>query len=371
MSILINPRVKSAYLILLCLVLVWHSCARPPSKVDRAKESFDIYVKALQQDSVEHAKHFWNQQETERYEMYDWQWGYLSFRELNPLYLNYKITNTEERDGYVILQVEWFYREGKGYPLQKDVRYLIEEKGRMVGANSIFVLTRGWLQKESDHFAYHYKHKQDEPTKALLERMDRFYEKIIDFLQVDYQDKINYYKCDSAKEVGSLFNMEESLARSQTINGVVASIQSFVPHEIVHVISYRILPPDKKIVPPGYLDEGLAYYLGGASFFSTDLLLSWAKRALKDDGNIYLDSLIHNPWFYGGNQSAGLLASFAKFIIDTKGVVKLKQLFTAGSTLYEQRDVLERVYGKSWDQLQNDWKEFILALDLPEAKSHH
>ena len=366
--------IKRVFLFLLSLVILSSYLAESSFPMDRAdnmeraKVCFDSYIKMLQQGSDEEAKRFWNKKETEKSKIYDWQWGYLSFSGLNPRLLNYVITDAETKDGYVILQVSWYYREGKAGLLQKDVRYFLEEHGRMVGANSIFVLTRGWLQKKSDHFVYHFKHKQDEPTKALLERMDRFYEKIIDFLQVDYQDEINYYKCDSVKEVGSLFNMEESLARSQTIHGVVASIHSFVPHEIVHVISYRILPPDKKIIPPGYLDEGLAYYLGGASFFSSDLLLSWAKRALKDDGNIHLDSLIHNPWFYGGNQSAGLLASFTKSIIDREGIVKFKQLFTSGPTLDEQRNALEKIYGKSVDQLQNEWKEFVLALDLPEVK---
>jgi hypothetical protein len=372
MSILINPRVvKSACILLLCVVFVRHSCARPPSKVNRAKESFEGYLKALQQDSVEQAKHFWNKQETGRYEMYDWQWGYLSFRKLNPFYLNYKIIKAEERDGYVILQVEWYYREGKAGPLQKDVRYFIAEDGKMVGANPIFVHTRGWLQKSSRHFVYHFKHKQDEPNSALLERMDRFYEKVVDFLQVDYQKKIDYYKCDSTTEVGRLFEMEPSLARSQAINGVVASIQNFVPHEIVHVISYRIFPQDEKGIPPKILDEGLAYYLGGASFFSSDLLLSWAKKTLEDDKNIELDSLIRDPWIYGSNESAGLVSSFVKFLIDTGGVDKFKQLFVTGENLEDQSEAIEKIYGKSMEQLQQAWKEFALALDLPEVKIVH
>lgn len=360
--------IKITTLFTIFLVLSRASFASSSSNLERAKASFEAYIKALQQGDEEEAKKFWNKEETEKYRMYDWQWGYLTFRKLNPLYLNYKITEAEEKDRYVVLQMEWYYREGKAGPVQKDVRYFMEEHGRMVGANPILIFTRGWLQKKSRHFVYHFKRKQNEPNRALLERMDQFYEKTVYFLQVDYQDKIDYYKCDSAKEVGSFFNMEASLARSQPINGVVASIQNFVPHEIVHVISYHILPQDEKRVPPSYLDEGLAYYLGGASFFSLDLMLSWAKKTLEVNENIEMDSLIRDPWIYGINEGSSLVASLIKFLIETDGVTKFKQLFTAVRALDEQRRAIEEIYGKSTAQLQKEWKAFVLALDLPEVK---
>jgi len=268
----------------------------------------------------------------------------------------------------VLLEVEWYYPEGKAGRLQKDVRYFIEEDGKMVGANPILIHTINWLQKKSRHFDYHYKSEKDEPTDPLLGRMDQFYEKTVERLQVDYQDKIDYYKCDSSAEVGQLFEMEASLARSQMINGVVASTQRFVPHEIVHIISYRILPQGEGRLLPGYLNEGLAYYLGGASFFSPELLLSWAKKKLEIDEDIWLDTLIRDPWIYGNNDGSGLVSSFVKFLIDTEGIPKFKQLFTAGETYDEQREALKKIYGKSSGQLQEEWKEFVLTLHPPEIK---
>lgn len=369
MSILFHPRVfKLTYLFFLCLVLTGYSCARSSSKVDRAKESFEAYIKALQEGSIEKAKHFWNKPETETYEMFDWQWGYLSFRKLNPLFLNYRIKEVENKDNYVILRVEWFYREGKAGILQKDIRYFIEEDGRMVGANAIYIHTRDWQSKRSRHFVYHYKRKQNKPTDALLERMDRFYEKVVRLLQVDYQIKIDYYKCDSTSEVGRLFDMEPSLARSQTINGVVASIQKFVPHEIVHIISYRIFPQSERRIPLPYLDEGLSYLYGGASFFSSELLLSWAKKKLNLDEGVSLDTLIHNWRTYGSNQSAGLISSFVKFLIDTKGIDKFKQLFSTSEILDEQKETLKQIYGENIDKLQTEWKKFVSVLPLEEVK---
>lgn len=238
----------------------------------------------------------------------------------------------------------------------------------MVGANPIFILTRYWLTKESKHFVYHFKINQAEPAQKLLDKMDNFYEKIVSFLKVDYQDKIDYFRCDSAGEVGMLFNMEKSLARCDMINGVVAGMQDFVPHKVVHIISYRIMPPEEKKLPEGYLDEGLAYYLGGATFFSADLLLSWAKTKILKDPQVSLDSLVLRPEKYHGNEWAALMSSWIKFLIEKYGLDKFKELYSQGRRIYDRVETLEDIYGETMGQLEKDWKNSVLSLSLPEME---
>jgi hypothetical protein len=352
------------------IILLWATSSSAVSSInpENAKTCFDSYVKALQQGSIEEAKTFWNREEVKRYRKFDWQWSLLTARGFNPAFIGYKITETEEKDNYIVLHVEWFYREGKAGPLQKDVRYFIQEDGRTVGANPIFIFTRGWHRENSRYFVYHYKNKSEEPLDDLLKRMDDFYEKTVDFLQVDFGEKIDYYKCDSTQEVGSLFNLEPSLARSQVVNRVVASIQNFVPHEIVHVLSYRLFPPEGSRIPPVMLNEGLSYYLGGASFFSSELLLSWAKRKLETDGNVHLDTLLTNPWAYGSNESAGLDASFVQFLIETGGIAKFKKLFTSYRFPEEADSAFEEIYGRDIQKIEREWKEYVKALNPPEIE---
>jgi hypothetical protein len=338
------------------------------SATERAEERFGSYIKALQEGKEEEAKEFWNEEERRKYRAYDWQWEYLTYRMLDPRHLNYKIVSSEEKKGYVVLEVEWYYRDGKAGPLQTDIRYFVKEDGKMVGANPIFVHTRDWHQKKSKHFVYRYKNKQDKPSRSLIGKMDRFYEKTVDLLGVDFQDRIEYLKCDSPEEVGLLFGLEPSLARSQIFNAVAASVREFVPHEIVHIISYQLLPREEKGIPPEYLNEGLSYWLGGASFFSSELLLSWAKIKMEQEENLSLDSLIHDPWIYGKNEGAALVTSFVSFLMENFGAGKFKQLFAAGESYDKQREALRNIYGKSIDQLQEEWKGFIRALDLPEVR---
>jgi len=369
LSVLSAKILRRTLLPSISFVLGWHCFAFCSTfRIERAKQSFEAYVRALQKGSEQETKRFWNQQEAERYRKYDWQWEYLAFRRRDPRHLNYRITGADEREDYVVLEVEWFYREGKGGRLQKDERFFVEEEGRMVGANAMFIHTRGWFRKESEHFVCHYRNEEQEPGAALLNQMDEFYEEIKGLLQVDYRGRIDYYKCSSSEEVGRLFGLEPSLARSQTFNGLVASVQRFVPHEIVHVISYRMFPQDEKRIPAEYLSEGLAYYLGGASFFSPELLLSWAKRRLEVDQNVSLDSLIRDPWLYGANEGAGLVASFAKFLIEEFGILKFKRLYVAGESPADQREALAEIYDRDASKLEAEWKEFVRGLALTEVR---
>jgi hypothetical protein len=354
--------------LLLSFLVTGQLAAQSSSQAERAKKRFESYIRALQEGKEEEAKGFWNDEERLKYRAYDWQWEYLTYRMLDPRHLNYKVVNREEREGYVTLEVEWYYRDGKAGSLQTDIRYFVEENGKMVGANPIYVYTRDWQQKESKHFRYLYYNKRDEPSSFLLERMDRFYERMVDLLGVNFQDKIEYYKCNYSEQVGLLFGLEPSPARSQIFNAVAASVRQFVPHEIVHIISYQLLPPEEKEIPPEYLNEGLSYWLGGASFFSPELLLSWAKTKMEQEENLSLDSLIHDPWIYGKNEGAALVSSLIKFLIETYGKAKFKQLFAAGESYDKQRAALNKIYGKSLDQLQEEWKGFLRALDLLEVR---
>lgn len=354
--------------LLMFLLIAWHRPGVSSKSVQRARECFEKYAEALQQESEGEPKGFWNKEEVARYDVYDWQWGHFTFRRLDPRRLDYKITGAQEEGGYVTLHVEWYLGEEKAGPIQEDQRYFIEEDGRMVGANPILIHTQGWLQKESKHFVYHYKSDKDEPATSLLDRMDQFYDGVVQRLFVDYTDRIDYYKCDSIAEVGRIFGLEPTLARSQVLGGVVASVQPFVPHEVVHIISYRMLPQQTQAIPPEYLSEGLSYYLGGASFFSPELLLSWAKRKIESYEAVRLDSLIRDPWMYGTNEGAGLVCSFAKFLLDTRGIRRFRQLFAAGETFDEQLEALGVIFRKSLDEVQQEWQTAVLDLPLAEVR---
>jgi hypothetical protein len=330
-------------------------------RIEEAKVCFENYVKALKSGDEEKAKEYWNKEEKERYKMYDWQLRDMIFRKINLQSLDYKIKKIEERDEYVVLQVDWYYPKDS-LPVQKDIRYFMWEDKKMVGANPIFVFTKDWLKKESKHFVYHFKISQDEPTLKLLDRMDNFYEETVNFLKVDYQDRIDYYRCDSAEEVGMLFNMEGSLAQCDIINGVAAGIRDFVPHEVVHIISLRMLPSEEQKLPERYLDEGLAYYLGGSTFFSSNLLLSWAKTKILKDPKVSLDSLVQKTEKYQGNEGAALMSSLVKFLIENYGLDKFKKLYSLGKTYDRKKETLESIYGEKMDVLETKWKNFVLSL---------
>ncbi|MCK4427639.1 MAG: hypothetical protein KAW16_04045 [candidate division Zixibacteria bacterium] len=350
------------------LVLGSYSNVQSSEKVEQAKVCFENYVKALKSGDEEKAKEYWNKKEKQRYKIFDWQLKDMIFKKINLQRSDYKIRKAEEKEEYIIMHVDWYYPEDSSKVVQKDTRYFIRERGKMVGANHIFIFTRDWLKKESKHFVYHFKTNKEEPDQKLLNKMDRFYEKIGSFLEVDYQEKIDYFRCESAEEVGMLFNLERSFAQCDMINGVVAGVQDFVPHEVVHIISYRLLPQNEKKLPPLYLNEGLAYFLGGATFFAPDLMLSWAKRRIAGDEGVSLNTLIQDPFNYGSNDGPSLISSLAKFMIETYGLSKFKQIYKLGGIFKERRQNLEKTYQRKIEQVDKEWKNFVLSLSLPEIK---
>ena len=361
----------------LILLLGLYSCpmdsisnVQSSQRIEEVKACFDNYMKALKSGNAEKAKEYWNRKEKEKYKIYDWQLRDMILRKINLQRVDYKIRKIEESEGsrfagkdeYIIMYVDWYYPEDS-LSVQKDIRYFIWEDGKMVGANPIFVFTKDWLKKESKHFVYHFKTDKDKPDQKLLDKMDDFYEKTVSFLDVAYQGKIDYFRCDSIGEVGMLLNMEDrrSYSRCDIINAVVASTQDFVPHEVVHVISFKILPPEEKRLPEVYLNEGLAYYLGGSTFFSSDTLLSWAKTKILKDPKISLDTLILRPEKYDGNTLGALECSWVKFLIESYGLDKFKQLYSLGKTYDQRMETLEDIYGETTKQLEKKWKDFVLS----------
>jgi hypothetical protein len=355
-----------AFLLWLFPILMSSFAAAQLTAEEKAVECFESYVRALQQGSDQQAREYWNREELERYQVYDWEWATLAFRDIDLRQLNYKITSVKDQGGFVVLEVVWYYREGKAGPLQTDNRYFIQQDGKTVGANPIWVYTQGWLRKDSKHFTYHYPTSEKEPERALLDEMDRFYERVADLLYTEYAGRIDYYRCDSIEEVGKLFSAEASLARSLPADRVIASITRSAPHEVVHVVAYTILPPGERRVPPEYLSEGLAYYLGGASFFSPNLLSSWAREKMERKGPISLDSLILAPFSDGVNQGAALVCSFAKFVIETRGIRRFKMLYSGGPGRDQQREALQVVFRKSEDDIMQEWGQFVLGTAIPQ-----
>jgi len=194
-------------------------------KIEEAKACLENYVRAIKSEDQKKAEEFWNKKERQRYKIYDWRLKDMVFKKIDLERLDYHIREAEEKDEYVVMHVDWYYPGDSSEVVQRDVRYFLQEEKKMVGANPIFLVTKNWLEKVSKHFVYHFKTKEDEPDYRLLDKMDDFYEKIVNFLEVEYQDKIDYFRCDSKEEVGMLFNLERSSARSDMINGVVAAVQ--------------------------------------------------------------------------------------------------------------------------------------------------
>jgi hypothetical protein len=62
------------------------------------------------------------------------------------------------------------------------------------------------------------------------------------------------------------------------------------------------------------------------------------------------------------------MSSLAKFMIETYGLSKFKQIYGLGRGFKERRQNLEKIYQRKTEQLEEKWKDFVLSLSLPEIK---
>ena len=141
------------------------------------------------------------------------------------------------------------------------------------------------------------------------------------------------------------------------------SWQETLKHEIVHVIAGEFGIP---IIRAHYhigLVEGLAMAVDGE--YGNRTLHEYAAavkkfQILKNPGNLItpIGFVTHSS-----SLSYVLMGSFCRYLLDRYGIVRFKELYGGSS--------VEKVYGKSYQSLVDEWQSFLDRIDAPEAWKDH
>ena len=207
-----------------------------------------------------------------------------------------------------------------------------------------------------------------------MKKLDDFHERAQDILNINYNRKIDYYRCKTANEVGEIFATSASNGKSISNHHAAAGIKDYILHEIVHVLALPILSSEELLpyihgMPP-FINEGIAVALGGATFFSSELQLSYVKQ-LTQAGKIEpLEKLIDADqfWQLNGNVSYSLAGSFINFLIDTAGINGFKELYRRSISKTHCIEALTDLYDKSITEIKKEWVEYAMKVDIPEIK---
>lgn len=230
------------------------------------------------------------------------------------------------------------------------------------------------IKEETPHYFFYFQKESlaEKNIKSIIDIKEVHYEKVLNWLKLNNNRKINYYLYPSLKEKkflmgdNSLGNAiweeleienRESNSKKFEIHVVYSEKCKFIgEHEDTHLLS---LPWGLSI----YLFcEGLAQYMEN-SFMGEDLHVV-AKKLLQKN------KLYSLEWFLANNNWNNVdsiviypqVGSFIKYLIESYGKENFKKVYQSTSRKKETAEnslEINKVYQKNINQLEKEWHLFL------------
>lgn len=205
-------------------------------------------------------------------------------------------------------------------------------------------------------FNYHENSEAEKDITNIANMQEKCYEKITKQLGITYADKIEYFLCNTPKEVGMIYGDGENCNGFARLPNKIYAVYSekikcVGPHEDVHIISYQINKPDC-----AFLSEGLAMYFD--EVWCSIPNERWCKYYLELSKLPSIAELMQNEYFYSLKEEITypIAGSFVSWIFNEYS----KDIFLE---VYSQKDCysqkLEDVLGISIIQIDEQFRKYI------------
>lgn len=155
-----------------------------------------------------------------------------------------------------------------------------------------------WAKRESNNyiFNYHIGSLAEKDIEKIIKLQENCYDFISNCLNVEMEQKINYFLCETPIEVGELFGDNEPCnGCAKEPNEVFAVYNTEVKcigfHEDAHLISYNLSVP-----PQTFLREGLAMFFDKVSLGIPQYM--WVKYFIDNGLYVKVEDLVINDKFY-------------------------------------------------------------------------
>jgi len=192
-----------------------------------------------------------------------------------------------------------------------------------------------------------------------------YYDQISQTLNVGTREHIISFLYSSPEDKGKFIgagstNISKPWLRQVHIN--LASLDAVLKHELVHVLAGEFGWSPLKISHNSGLVEGIAVAVGNDVLYDEPLhrsaALVFAAGIEPDMNSIF--SISGFVKAYAG-VSYTLAGSFCKFLIDSFGIEKFKQLYTTGDFI--------QTYQRDFSSLTTDWEQMIRSQQLTTTDS--
>lgn len=339
------------------------------------------YVSTLRSGDTEAIKKYWAPASLNRKGfdvMHLWVRGLIHISEwksfLDSTQYSYRVKELVDRDGYCVINGEWTKdnhdpARGESHPMPF---YLVREGDSWLLINPIDVLTRDWRRYETASMVFFYREGIDIGDHLReIQSLDEQCQVMCRAMDYSHDGKIEYYKASSPEECGRLltqgsFNGLAAVTYADSIKWfqIAVSTAFYNPHEVMHIIALS------SGVPYGnsFLSEGLAVAYGGTTFQASQFAHNYCRIMMESPRYVPIKRLVTMggaDFLQASDITYQEAGSFIRYLVDTYGMARLRNLIACASTGGDLGAGIVRVYGATLDDLEGEWKEYLRQIELP------
>lgn len=240
---------------------------------------------------------------------------------------------------FVFLVVFYFYKNELGIAADKD--YVISSLGKT---------------RKTENFIIYYSDKNIDDSKITnIAKQHEFYlKKICRQLQINFNDKIESFIYPDAETKYSLIGAKYTIVSKPWLKQIHLNEDTFeqvLKHELVHIVAGEVGIPILKIGRSAALIEGLAMAIEWDWGYRT--LHEYSAGIVNLIPQIKFENILSTTNFISTNHNISyvLSGSFIKYIIETYGIQKVKEVYSSGNW--------EKATGQNIETLIEDWKTYI------------
>ena len=205
------------------------------------------------------------------------------------------------------------------------------------------------------NFHYHTNTLAEKEMEKIADHQETGFSYICDCLNVNFKEKIEYWLCRDAGEVGAI--LEEKFGDNSPCNGCCISeteilavynekVKCIGLHEDAHLVSYKISIPESV-----FLREGLAMYFDRV-WWGIDNQ-AWAVYYLKNQMCPSICTLLDNDSFYEQKDhiTYPIAGAFTLYLVTRYGKEKYLDFYK----MYHP----EEIFGKPLEAIEKDFYQYL------------
>ncbi|MCP2604606.1 hypothetical protein NLC29_00425 [Candidatus Aminicenantes bacterium AH-873-B07] len=223
------------------------------------------------------------------------------------------------------IKYSFFTSEAKGNIL-KRIGCLLNKKDILIhGFDNYY----NWLEYESEHFIFKYIKEIESLYKLqeLVQIFEKSYESISKLLKIQEKPIFKIYLtpsrhfCCNHKMISQNCSILSLKCAIIILNEPIEVLIKNIRHELTHLLAYYW---DLKIYHIEMLEEGLACYLSDPKVNYHEVFINKIEKCIKN--GIYCDLTLYIQ-SYSRTVDYHKATSFVKYLIETYGIEKFKELY--------------------------------------------